>query len=165
MIRGMRASRPATTRLRAARRWRLWVLTVLLVALPVYGLSGTLLELLGSHHRHQQADRVATAMDGWQDFRRSATVHVEPQPHGHLLWQRHQHDRFDASVIYLDGPAQNASTEDTTSAATVASALWTALWSAIEIHVPPGVWVPWPGDRSARVATVSVEPLDRPPNS
>jgi hypothetical protein len=141
------------------------VLMALLVSLPVYGLSGTLLDLLGSHHRHRQADRVAASMDDWQDFRRSDAVHVEPQPHSHFSWQRHHHDRSDASVVALDEAAHDASNEETASSATVASAMWTTVWNAIEIHAPSGVWVAWPGDRAARVATLAVDPLDRPPNS
>ena len=163
MTRGTLASCPPTARVHAPSRGRVWVVMVLLVALSAYGLSGTLLDLLGLNHRHERVDRVAALMDGWHDSRRSETVHVEPQPHSHALWQRHHHDRADASVIYLDASTHDASTEDSTTAAVVAP-MWTTVWSPIEIHAPLGVQVRWPGDPSARMASQSVEPLDRPPN-
>lgn len=100
---------------RAARRFVVWCL---LVAIPVFGFSGTLVELLGANHIHRVVAAVSVAnadpMNGWVDMRRASAAATQPavQPHSHSLFARHHHDRDDTSVIALDGAMQDQASDD-----------------------------------------------------
>lgn len=119
---------PALRRLqRSARSLVIWCL---LAAVPVYGLSGTIVELLGSSHMHVALDATARPSDpmaGWQDFRRASPAMDRAEghghahladgshaaPHAHAGLERHHHDRADASVVGIDGgPADAAQADD-----------------------------------------------------
>ena len=144
---------------------RRYVLFALLVAMPVYGLAGAISGFMGLSHRHQQIKSVAAALDGWQDFRRVNIGGIAPpQPHSHSLWQRHHHERSDASVVALDGQAQDASSGESSSFSAPAE-LMSAAWDAFEMFEPVGARTSWPCEPSKRVATVSVAPLERPPKA
>ncbi len=145
--------------------WRRWILVALLVAMSVYGLAGALTSFLGLSHRHQQIRSVAAALDGWQDFRRVNIGGIAPpQPHSHSLWQRHHHERSDASVVALDGQSQDASSGEASPSSAPAE-LMSAAWDAFEMFEPVGAHTSWPCEPSKRVATVSVAPLERPPKA
>lgn len=89
--------------LQAARRLVIWCL---LVAVPVFGVSGRLVELLGPLHVHRAAlvSSAADPMAGWIDMRRAPgmTTVSHLHSHSHGLFARHHHDRGDADVIALD---------------------------------------------------------------
>lgn len=99
--------------LQAACRLVIWCL---LVALPVFGVSGTLVELLGPLHVHRAALVTAPAdpMAGWVDMRRAAGLTTIRNVHGHThgLFARHHHDRVDADVVALDAGVLQADASD-----------------------------------------------------
>lgn len=93
---------------------------LLLFALPVYGSSGVLLQLLGPQHRHVEvtpdADpRPAPTLQDWLGPQLSAMLetvraqrallrHVaeaQPHHHHHGLFERHHHHAGDDSVVAL----------------------------------------------------------------
>lgn len=91
----------------ATRRFVVWCL---LVAVPVFGVSGTLVEMLGANHAHRAAATLLSqgggdVMHGWVDMRRASVAAGAPRGHSHAhsLFARHHHDHDDASVIALDG--------------------------------------------------------------
>jgi hypothetical protein len=144
--------------------WRRWVLLALLVALPVSGLAGALSSFLGFNHRHHQLESFAS-LDGWQDFRRvNIGGNFPPRPHSHSLWQRHHHERSDASVVALDGQAQDVSSGEASSSSAPAELMFAAS-DAFELFEPVGARACWPCKPSKRVATVSVAPPERPPKA
>lgn len=97
---------------RTARPFVVWCL---LVAVPVFGLSSTLVELLGANHVHRQvASAESDAMSGWVDIRRASGVitvrHVHS--HSHSAFARHHHDRDDETVVALDGDGVQGESSD-----------------------------------------------------
>ena len=81
------------------------ILWLLMAAVPLCGLSGAVVELLGMKHFHQQAaSGTVDPMAGWRDFRRALpAVGVESYGHAHTAVQRHHHATVDATVVALDG--------------------------------------------------------------
>lgn len=82
----------------------------LLVAVPVFGVSGTLVEMLGANHAHRSStislsQGGADVMHGWVDMRRASIPTAVPRghSHSHSVFARHHHDHDDDSVIALDG--------------------------------------------------------------
>lgn len=122
----------------ALRALLLWLL---ILALPVYGASGTSLRLLGPAHWHSApaaAPAVAAPDAGWlqpavrvvqrlvsrvQDLRQQAhaRAHALGQPHEHRGLQRHWHDAHDGSV-HAVGSADPA-VADLVAGASVGSAM------------------------------------------
>lgn len=96
----------------------------------------------------------------------TAEVHADRAgilpPHAHEAYQRHHHDRQDASVIALDGP-DGSSTSDATSAAVTGSAV-------LPLALAPG-WKPsvaaeperaWRGRSAPSWTDAALIPLERP---
>lgn len=149
--------RPARTRQpRPALRWVVWCL---LFALPVLGLSSVAVGLLGASHHHLEAQRSASAIGSWQDFRR--TVHALPSPpadHAHAALLRHHHAGGDASVLALDSSAGDALQGE---AAPVT--LMFALGAPSESLLAPPVEVRWPGTAPGAIQRAHARRLERPP--
>lgn len=149
--------RPTRARLlRPALRWVVWCL---LIALPVLGLSSAAVGLLGVSHHHSEAQRSASAMGAWQDFRR--TAHAPPSQlaeHSHASLLRHHHAGGDASVVALDSDAADALQGE---AAPVT--LMFALGALDDTRHAPPVDVRWPGAVPGAIHPAHARRLERPP--
>lgn len=155
---GIRLARAVRT------RSRLLIVRLLLLAVPVFGLSGLITELLGVQHRHEKVQIVADSLVGWQDFRRATGAKPVSQQHSHLFWKRHHHSTSDASVVALDGGPQESSSGEAASISVGTVTLGTAGSLAI-IYKPNESSSGWPCCGPYRVTTLAVEPPERPPKA
>ncbi|MEO7055432.1 MAG: hypothetical protein ABI281_07415 [Caldimonas sp.] len=130
----------------------------------MFGLSGLISGLLGVQHRHDTVQITADSLVGWQDFRRPTGARTARQPHSHLFWVRHHHSTSDASVVALDGGPQESSPSDAASATVGTVTLATAGALAI-LYKPNESSSKWPRCGPFRVATLAVEPPERPPRA
>lgn len=135
--------------------------------MALYGLSSTLLTLLGSNHVHRTASS-SDSMSGWQDFRRSSdSVRMTPlgHVHSHDDLARHHHAAYDTTVVPLDSHASSdGGGSDDTSRLAGAVALVLAFagmaWMTLLSSVPQR-WALMP---RLQLASRCVTPLERPPN-
>ncbi|MBA2722375.1 MAG: hypothetical protein H0W48_04540 [Methylibium sp.] len=152
----------------ATQSLRTLVLCCLLVALPVYGLAGSIAQWLGVQHSHDHGAVLAHAADpmaGWQDFRRIVAVgDATAHGHDHAALERHHHARGDASVNSLGSDGGDSTPTDGASPVgsagcmfiPVASSPWYAPTSAAQVwlaFVPP------------MIASRPPARLDRPPKA
>ena len=161
---------------RTARHFVVWCL---LLALPIYGFSSTIVQLLGTAHSHGPVAASADPMAGWADARRSphmarTTVadghslrhsHSHPHSHSHERLERHHHDANDETVLSLDGTVTESGASDAGSSSAGSAALVFAL--AGELRIDPAVaselaWTTAPADP---VPSQHGERLERPPNA
>lgn len=161
---------------RTARSLIIWCL---LAAVPIYGLSGTIVELLGARHVHATPVLSAVAADtddvmrGWQDFRRAtagmghghqhASDGSHEPAHDHSALERHHHDRADASVVALDGGPADAAHADEGGSATATHLL--ALSSVVLPAPAADDQGSWLAVTPPRVATRQPDALERPPRT
>ena len=93
-------ARPAA-RCRRPAHWL--VVWCLLLAVPLYGLSSSITQMLGASHFHRAASAQVGelgAMHGWQDFRRMNHVaDAVFAQHTHDALGRHHHAAGDAGVV------------------------------------------------------------------
>ena len=144
----------------AATQWVIWFL---LVAIPLCGLSATLASMLGASHFHRDVASSEIGLEGWTDFRRSDHVSDgTPRRHTHNFFQRHHHDRNDATVVALDGDdgVTGGDSEDGTDA--LSSLVYIP---ATDICMP---WViasavSWPCVRSVSFTSLNSARPERPP--
>jgi hypothetical protein len=153
---------------RLTGRARRLVVCCLLVALPVYGASGTLVQLLGSDHVHrvtEAAARTTDALAGWVDMRRGATMaKAAGHVHTHSLFQRHHHDRADASVVSVDGGSLGGAAADDAGAPDALVHVL-ALTDAVVVHEAGNLRFPWPSAAPAAALPWLAEGPLRPPKS
>jgi hypothetical protein len=159
------------TRNRRPKRTRAtWLLTwFMLIALPLYGVSATLVGLLGPVHFHKQAAAVRTVvadsgpMAGWQDFRRVGQVR-DASDHSHPGLGRHHHDGRDASAVTAGPDEGDAGLGDG-----AASNAPTLVFVAVRAAALPGpamiVLASWPAERAYRIASCDARRLERPPRT
>lgn len=149
-------------------RRRAWVVWVLLLAVPACGLAGVAAGLFGSSHRHHSALAASEGIEraGLHDFRRMADATVTARiAHDHSVWQRHQHDRSDASVVSLDGQAQEESLSDRVSTYSGSDALGTGAGEEIAVPEAAEIGRCWPRAAACALAWFVVVPLERPPKA
>lgn len=146
-----------------ARHWVVWCL---LVALPCYGLSATMTEMLGTSHTHRTKAAKADVMQGWVDFRRSHHMAdlTAPHHHSHSMFERHHHEASDATVVSLDGTASITAGGD---GATPNGSAALVLALASSIHVVPVSWVSftWHTPSATPFASLEGGRLERPPRA
>lgn len=146
---------------RSARHWLVWSLFVLL---PVYGLSGALIELTGPSHHHRSASLAADSLAGWQDFRRvDSGVALAHEPHDHKSSSRHHHSLADETVVALDEQAQQSTSGPNSTL--VATYLATATPLLVSLVGQGQASAVWPRCGPERVTTMPVAPLERPPRA
>lgn len=165
-------------------------LWLLVLALPVYGSSGTLLQILGPAHRHVQSATGASLLaapglvattdahgfawvDGlwtsWQNFVH-AQAHVGghfSHPHSHDDFERHHHDVGDSSVVALaaDGIASAIAAELGAAAASGSATLPFALAQSLRLPRPASTQARWLLAPSAVWRSADPRRLDRPPQA
>ena len=141
---------------RPALRWVVWCL---LFALPMLGLSSIAVGMLGSSHHHAEAQRSASAMRGWHDFRRTAHAPPsQPAEHAHAALLRHHHAGGDASVVALDGDVAEALQGE----AAPVPLMFALNQPAEPLHAEPVV-MRWPGADAGALQTAHARRLERPP--
>ncbi len=157
----------------STRHARWLVLWCLLLALPVQGLSGVLLQWLGAQHRHQAEVADAGALTtGWELRFRSAMAGYaspalafrpaqQPADHGHGVFERHHHAADDASVLAL-GPTEPNS-DLASDAAQGAAVQPLAVHGLLAWHLPATGRSPWALAPSAGWQSQPVSRLERPP--
>lgn len=138
----MTAPRRLSSPLAPACRWVVWLL---LVALPVYGLASTVVQRLGSRHSH-----AAPARPLLEDFRRVAPGHR------HAAFERHRHAHGDATVVALD--------DDASSVDGSASLVFVVDPRATVAARPPGP-NRWPAAPACWPADCDPRPAERPPRA
>lgn len=149
-------------------RRRAWIFWVLLLAVPAYGLAGVAAGLFGSSHRHHSAFAFSQGIEhaGLHDFRRTAGVLVTARTaHDHSVWQRHHHDRSDASVVSLDGPVQEESPSDGASTSSGSDAFGGVAGEGIAVSEAAEIGRCWPRAAACALAWFLVVPLERPPKA
>ena len=149
-------------------RRRAWIFWVLLLAVPAYGLAGVAAGLFGTSHRHHSAFASSQGVEhaGLRDFRRMADATVTARTaHDHSVWQRHHHDRFDASVISLDGQVQEESRSDGVSTSSGSDALGNVAGEGIAVPEAAEIGRCWPRAAACALARFVVVPLERPPKA
>ena len=147
---------------RSACRLLVWCL---LFTLPVGVLSSAMIEMLGASHFHREAFSAASAMDGWQDFRRPRVQGGVRPVHSHLLLQRHHHTSGDETVVALDRDGSEALSGET--ASSPAAPIWLMFASAgcIELQAPALTLTPWPQFGPRPIKNWDSQPLERPPRA
>lgn len=156
-----------TCRLRRAVPWRSAVLLVIALLLPVYGMSGALVGLLGVSHVHvpHQALSAGNAdpMAGWVDLRRRVSNESSiPHTHGHGGQARHHHAVGDATVVALDGALESTQAGDGSSLS--ASLLQVLAISGIPSFIlAPATRPAWLSAASEAVAPWAADGPERPP--
>lgn len=151
------------------RTTRWWVGCCLLVALPLFGLSGLVSAILGPVHYHASAVPAATdlgPMAGWRDFRRTehvadSTFHV----HDHSKLGRHHHDATDASLIVVGATEHDDGAEGTASGATSIVVL-AATTDEVSVVVRPQLAadVKWMIPAACTFHSCDSRRLERPPS-
>ncbi|MEO8280426.1 MAG: hypothetical protein ABI564_12095 [Ideonella sp.] len=156
---------------RSALRLMVWCL---LFAIPLYGFTGSLVQLLGNEHVHRSdftsvvSANAAIPTPGsgdfraLEDFRRLASGqgHAEHAPgHSHDGFQRHHHDAADTSVIALDG---GASPDEGGGAAAPHLLAFTA---PVSFALPPLPPFRWPAALQSAVAPWIADSMERPPKA
>ena len=151
---------------------RCFIACLLLVAVSLYGLSATLVELLGARHMHvelaqAQASSPEGPMAGWQDPRR-ATVSISSVAHRHThsVFERHHHAADDAGVVSLDGHGHDGGLSDEAGSVPGGSASLVLALAGSEsmpaLRLPPFAWeLP----AAARVTSRDPERIDKPPKA
>jgi hypothetical protein len=133
---------------------------LLLLALPLHGLSAALIGLIGQRHFHDTVSAHALGRALWQAD--ADTVDADRHAHQHSALQRHRHERSDAAVIALDPLLPESGLDAGTSGA------------APSMLAPPPVahvfarddgHVPWSLRDTGWFVSWSSEPLERPPKA
>ncbi|WP_326544188.1 hypothetical protein [Pseudorhodoferax sp.] len=145
------------------------VVALLLVALPLYGLGGALVQLLGPDHRHEAVAGTVHG-GGWSELvGRQLQALVGPQTarlvenlrlqarlrpasaghahgagahHHHGLFERHHHGPHDASVVAVGARGDGQGGVDAATAGSMAMPL--ALAPGLRIPMAAARPVPWP---------------------
>ena len=144
------------------RRLIVWCL---LFALPVYGLSSSVVALLGFKHFHTSVASELAAPGVLADFRRTAqAVNTAPAAQAHTWFARHHHAPTDASATAVDAAADGESLSgESGSGGSVHQVV--ALLGAVHFRQPEARSFDWlaapPGPASSR----DPQPLERPPKA
>ena len=144
------------------RRLIVWCL---LFALPVYGLSSSVVVLLGFKHFHPSVAPELAAPGALADFRRiGQAVDTAPAAHAHTSFARHHHAPTDASATAVDAAADGESMSgESGSGGSVHQVV--ALLGAVHFRQPEARSFDWlapaPGPASSR----DPQPLERPPRA
>lgn len=151
-----------------SQRWRSWrrrIVCCLLVALPLGGLSSSLVELLGPYHFHRQVQTSLSALADWQDFRRVDHAVTAGRPvAGHSALHRHHHAPSDVSVAAVGGRSGDGVLGEGNASFDGSPLAW-ALGGEIEIRPPSVSACHWPGLIAAAEASCDTDPLERPPRA
>ncbi len=144
------------------RRLIVWCL---LFALPVYGLSASVVVLLGSKHFHTSVASELVAPAVLTDFRRiGQAVNTAPAAHAHTSFARHHHAPTDASATAVDAAADGESLSGESGSGGSVHQL-VALLEALHFRQPEARSFDWlatpPGPASSR----DPQPLERPPRA
>ena len=146
--------------------WTKWlVLSCLLFALPLEGLTVATARMLGANHFHRGMAVVVASMEGWKDFRRSSHVSESPRPaQTHTLVQRHHHGVDDASVVAIDAQVGEAPADASSGAV---SAIWLVFSPASGLDVPRAhlMRTHWPRPTVAAIQSCDARRLERPPQA
>ena len=145
------------------------VVCCVLVAISLFGLSSTLVSLLGTNHVHTRQARIDSETLVLEDFRRVAhhgRMTARPsQEHLHSLWQRHRHEAADPSVQSCAAAAANDSLSGDVSASALAAIVLMA--GAADGLAVPGLSaaMAWVLSAAQRLPDCDPDPLERPPKA
>lgn len=148
------------------RSWRWFVCCLMVIALPVCGLSTLLSALLGPVHFHEATTAATTdegSMTGWHDFRRLSHVadsmlHV----HDHSDLGRHHHDRGDTGLVTV-GAGDHG--EDAAGAPATAATIVLAVGNqtSVQLLLRSTTAMDWSAPLTCRFRSCDLRRLDRPP--
>ena len=144
------------------RRLIVWCL---LFALPVYGLSSSVVVLLGSKHFHTSAVPELAARAMLADFRRiGQAVDTAPATHAHTWFARHHHAPTDASATAVDAAADGESLfGEGGSGGSVHQVV--ALIGAVHFRQPEARSFDWLAAPPGLASSRDPQPLERPPRA
>jgi hypothetical protein len=169
-----RSARPVAARLVEFVVW------CLLLALPVYGLSGTIIQLIGPVHFHRAIDRLdlAASLVGTdsnlvlQDFRRAdsgvktmSAVERHELSHRQHPFARHRHAPDDTSVVVIDGSPEQALSEGDTVASAGSACLSLAVGNGFRLNAPRCTAFAWRRAMVSALPDLTPIPPERPPKA
>ena len=135
---------------------------LLLLVLPLHGLSAAIIQLIGQRHFHDSVPSHALGRVLWQP-ERDAVLASSRHDHAHAMLQRHHHGRDDASVIALDPLLPDAVVTDGSASAAAPSLLapppHARLFASRLGHSP------WRAGESGWFVGWSSPPMERPPKA
>ena len=152
--------------MREARHLVVWCL---LFALSIYGLSSTIVQLVGATHIHRQVVSSADPMAGWVDPHRgphsARMTFSHRDAHSHSLFERHHHDANDVTVLALDGTVTESAATDSGSSSTGSTVLVLALTGELRIDPAVSTELDWTTAPADIVLGRHGARLERPPNA
>ena len=178
---------------RQMRETRHWVVGCLLLALTAYGISSTLVQLLGVTHSHRSVASTVKPLQAWVDgrsaprFTKSIFTHRQSQgqshtqlhtqsqsqshtqSHAHSLLERHHHGADDETVLALERPVKESALSEASSGSssfTVGSAALVLALADELLFDPDGTArFGWTTAQADPVPSRTTAPLERPPNA
>lgn len=162
--------RTRATRRRSAGQWV--VLFCVLVAVSLYGVTSTVVAMLGSDHTHTMAESNEVYGMVLEDFRRADHGYETLGPmrphthfHSHLSLQRHHHDANDASVQSIDAGANDAVGDGAAASATGALMMMICGCGLLIVATPLARPVRWIVTSCPAIPIGHAHPLERPPRT
>lgn len=158
---GLRCHRAA--RVRACR---LWLASLLLVALPLVGPSGVLAHLLGTTHVHRPAAVSSDPLEGWQDLRRVVGGGTAARAtHDHALWMKHRHGPVDASVVALGLAGPGSASTGAAPSLMASIVLHAPALLELGLHAAEPSPLRWAREPPRRFESTVFAPPERPPKT
>ena len=146
------------------------VLLCVLVALSMYGVTSTVVTLLGSHHTHTAAAAGEAAGTVLEDFRRVDHGYdtldlARAHAHAHLALQRHHHDSNDTTVQSLDVGAEDPVGNGAAASAIGVLAMIFCGFGLLMLAAPLARSVRWTLSACPAIPTGHAHLLERPPRT
>lgn len=173
---------PGPLRAHAHRSVRRLIVWCLLVSVPLYGFSASLIAVLGSTHVHVGSVQVAALVEPppaavnrdsagngsmliLEDFRRVSSAHPPTlHAHSHSAFERHHHAPDDATVRSLDGGHHGGAGSDEGGGSTTLSHVL-ALSDIAAFAVPALPAFAWTASTGSALDPWMGEGLERPPRA
>lgn len=161
---------PQRHRRRSVLDWA--VLLGVLIAVSWYGMTSTVVTLLGSDHTHTRSGIHEVPSMALVDFRRTdrefdtlGPTRPRAQAHAHLVLQRHHHDRNDATVQSIEAEAEDALGAGTLTSTASAAAMVDCGHGALTVPAPLATPARWRHMRCPNIPSGQVHRLERPPRT
>ncbi len=170
----LKSQRTGMAQRRSVGQWL--VLLCVLVAVSLYGVTSTVVTLLGSYHTHTSADASEAAGMVLEDFRRVghaydtlglARPHTHTHTHAesHLSLQRHHHDDYDTTVQSIDAAAEDPVGDGAAASAIGVLAMMFCGYALLMLTAPLARSVRWSLSECPAIPSGHAHLLERPPRT
>jgi len=137
---------------------------LLLLLLPLHGLSAALIGLLGQRHFHEVAPSHAMGRVLWQSEGDAVNaVSGDAHAHAHTVAQRHHHRAEDATVVSLDPLQADEAVAEAGASSAAPSML--APPPGFGLTVRAAGHLPWSARHTGWFVSWSSQPPERPPKA